>query len=154
MRTNLPINSKNQTTKLIYEELTYKIRGAIFEVFNQIGFGHKEEVYQKALVIEFAERNIPFEREKKLPVSYKNTKVGIYRPDFVIAEKMILELKSLPYIPESLDNQILHYLKATNYKLGLLVNFGTSKLFIKRLILTNQSQDQNPRKSVLREESA
>lgn len=138
---------------LIYQELTYKIRGAVFSIYNDLGFGHKEQVYQKALGIEFSERNIPFEREKNLPVSYKNTKVGNYRPDFVVADKIILELKSLPSLPESLDSQLLHYLKTTGYKLGLLINFGAPKLFIKRLIMTNNHSQResilNPGKSVI-----
>ncbi len=146
----LPAISQKPKNQLIYADLTYKIRGAIFEVFNQIGFGHKEEVYQKALGIEFAERKIAFDREKSLPVIFKNTKVGTYRPDFVVADKIILELKSLPSLPESLDNQLLHYLIRTNFKLGLLVNFGSSKLFIKRLINTNQRESLlNPSKSVI-----
>lgn len=149
----LPKSTNNEQFPLIYADLTYKIRGAIFEVFNQIGFGHKEEVYQKALGIEFAERKIAFEREKNLSVMFKNTRVGTYRPDFIVADKIILELKSLPSLPEFHDRQILHYLKTTGFKLGLLVNFGTPKLFIKRLVMTNPRESisiKNQRKSVVR----
>ncbi|EKD86223.1 MAG: hypothetical protein ACD_37C00405G0002 [uncultured bacterium] len=150
MSNTLPVTSTPQT-QLIYADLTYKIRGAIFEVFNQIGFGHKEEIYQKALGIELTERGIPFEREKSLPVSFKNTKVGIYRPDFIVADKIILELKSLNSIPQALESQILHYLKTTDYKLGLLVNFGSSKLFIKRLVWTRQGLDQTESADIRKE---
>jgi GxxExxY protein len=129
--------------KLIYADLSYSIRGAIFTVYNNLGFGHKEQVYQKALAQEFNERNIPFEREVNLEVKYKNIHVGNYRPDFIVDQKIILELKAVEFIPKTYEQQLLHYLKSTNYQLGLLINFGASKLYIKRLVWT-----LDPRKSV------
>jgi GxxExxY protein len=137
-----------QEKELIYADLTYVIRKAIFAVYNTLGFGHRENVYQKALEIELSDLKIPFETQRKLPVKFKNHLVGSYQPDLVIDGKVIVELKSLPSLPENLDSQLLHYLKVTGFELGLLVNFGSSKIFIKRLIMTN------PRKSFQRKESA
>lgn len=131
MKTILPTTISHE---LLYADLTYGIRGAIFNVYNELGFGHKEQVYQKALAKEFEIQSLPFTREQNLKVQYRDEIVGFYRPDFVVDEKVIVELKSLPSLPSSLDTQLLHYLKTTNFSLGLLVNFGTPKLFIKRLV--------------------
>ena len=139
---NLPKLKTNQ--ELIYSDLTYKIRKALFNVYNTLGFGHKESVYQKALEKEFIEMKIPYEKEQSLNVSYRNQVIGTYRPDFVIDQKVILELKAVELMPKTFEIQLLHYLKTTGFKLGLLINFGAPRLFIKRLIWTD-----NPRKSVL-----
>lgn len=122
--------------KLIYTDLTYQIRGAIFTVYNTLGFGHKEQVYQKALEKEFTEINLPFRREVSLDVNYRNEIVGNYRPDFVVGDKVIIELKAVEFMPKSFETQLLHYLKTTGFQLGLLVNFGTPRLIIRRLVWT------------------
>lgn len=127
---------------LIYADLTYKVRKAIFNVYNTLGYGHKEEVYQKALAYEFKELNIFFKKEEKLSVNYKGKSVGNYRPDFVIEDKVILEIKAVEFLPDTYKQQLINYLKTTGYQLGLLVNFGTDRLFIKRLVWSN-----HPRKS-------
>ncbi len=123
--------------ELIYADTTYRLRKAIFAVYNTLGFGHKEEVYQKALAKEFTLLDISFSREKTLQVMYKNEPVGAYRPDFIINDLIILELKAVDFMPKVFETQLLHYLKSTGFLLGLLVNFGGSKLYIKRVIWTN-----------------
>lgn len=128
--------------KLLYVDLTYKIRKALFTVYNILGFGHKEEVYQKALASELDSLSIPYENEVYLPVLYKNERVGSYRADFVVDKKIILELKAVDFMPKTFETQLLNYLKSTGFSLGILVNFGSPKLYIKRLIWTD------PRKSV------
>ena len=125
--------------KLIYADLTYKVRGCIFNVYNTLGHGHKEQVYQKALEKELTSQEVPFKREVNLPVIYKDEKVGNYRPDFVIDDKVIIEIKAVEFMPKSYEQQLTHYLKSTNYELGLLVNFGTPKLQIKRLVWTGSA---------------
>jgi len=130
--------------KLIYADLTYKVRGAVFVVYNELGFGHKEQVYQKALASEFDHEKIPYKREKSLSVKYKDTIVGNYKPDFVVGDKLVLEIKAVEFMPKSFDTQLINYLKITQYQLGLLINFGSPKLYIKRLIWTG-----HPRKSVI-----
>lgn len=129
--------------KLLYEELTYRIRGAVFNVYNELGYGHKEQVYQKALAKEFKENNISYKREKSIDVKYKGEFVGNYRPDFVIEGKIIIEIKAVDFMPKAYEEQLVHYLKTTDYKLGLLVNFGSPKLIIKRLVWTNQRKSAN-----------
>jgi len=124
----------NMMNDFLYSELTYKVRGAIFEVWKKLGPAFKESVYQKALKIEFTNRGIPFESQKQINIIYEEEKIGIYKPDFVINNQILLELKVLPRITMLEEKQIWYYLKGTNYKLALLVNFGSSKLQIKRWI--------------------
>lgn len=131
---------KQINTDLLYADLTYKVRGAIFNVYNVLGYGHKEQVYQKALSKELAVMNIPHKREVNLNVTYKEEKVGNYRPDFVIDDKVIIELKAVEFMPKTYETQLLHYLKTTGFQLGLLVNFGSPKLQIKRLVWTGGNQ--------------
>jgi GxxExxY protein len=122
------------TTDMLYEELTYKVRGAIFKVYNTLGFGHKEGVYSKALAIEFEKEKIPFKTEHSIDVLYEGQKVGKYRPDFIVDDSIIIELKAIPFMGRDAEVQMVYYLKGTKYKLGLLVNFGSDKLDIKRKI--------------------
>lgn len=127
------------TDKLLYQDLTYEIRGLLFKVYNKLGFGHKESVYQNALRHELVKSKLRFDQEKALDVIYDGTKVGIYRPDFVVDGKILLELKAVSFLPKEAETQLIYYLKGTNFKLGLLVNFGSTKLSIRRKIWTNIS---------------
>jgi GxxExxY protein len=124
--------------ELLYAELSYKIRGCAFKVYNNLGFGHKENIYQKALAIEFEKLNINFEREKTLSVFYKNEKIGTYRPDFVVDNKIIVEIKAVPFMLKNYETQLIYYLKNTKFKLGFLINFGSNKIDIKRKIWTSK----------------
>jgi GxxExxY protein len=117
----------------IYKELTYKIIGAIYNIHKELGNVHKETIHHKAIAIELAEKEIPFEEEKPIDVIYKGKKIGVYRPDFIIDDKVILEVKVAPAITKAMRDQVYYYVKGTNYKLA---NFGTSKVGIKRLIYT------------------
>lgn len=130
--------------KLKYEELTYKIRGAFFKVYNEIGPGFKESIYHNALAIEFQENKIPYQDKKRILILYKGKRVGIYEPDFAILDKIIIEIKAVPSImPKIFDTQLYYYLKGSKYELGFLVNFGSSKIEIKRRIF--DSIRDNPR---------
>jgi len=129
---------------LLYADLTYKIRGCVFNVYNELGYGHKEQVYQKALQKEFEDINIPYKREKGISVKYKNLLVGNYRPDFVIDDRILIELKAVEFMPKTFETQLIHYLKSTDYKLGLLINFGSQRLQIRRLVWTGY-----PRRSAI-----
>lgn len=121
---------------LLYEELTFKVRRAIFNVYNTLGYGHKENVYQKALEKELKYLKIDFKSQENIDVVYRGEKVGLYRPDFIIEDKIIIEIKGIEFVPKSCEVQLFHYLKSTTYKIGFLVNFGSSKLFLKRFIWT------------------
>lgn len=121
----------------IYSDLTYKTIGALYEVHRELGAVHKEIIYHKALAIELANRDIKYVEEKGIDVKYKGKKIGIYRPDFIIDDKVIVEIKSVPMITKAMQDQVYHYVKGTKYKLVLLANFGSRSLGIKRLIYEN-----------------
>jgi len=133
---------------LIYEDLTYRIRGAIFNVYNKLGPGHKENIYQKAFEEELKKYSLSFEKEKKIDVVYGERNIDTYRPDFIIENKVIIEIKVLPFLGKIEEKQIWSYLKGSNYRLALLVNFGASELEIKRIVY-DFAQDNNPRESAL-----
>ncbi len=119
---------------MLYEELTYQIRGAFYEVYNTLGPGFKEEIYHRALAREFGLRGVPFVEKKRTVIVYKEEKVGIYAPDFVVEEKVLVEIKSTPSMPKIFETQLYYYLKGTEYRLGFLVNFGDAQLDIRRRI--------------------
>jgi GxxExxY protein len=127
---------KIDADKGLYKELTYRVIGALYEVHNELGPVHKENIYCEALAIELASRKIDFEREKVIPVLFKGQKVGVYRPDFVIESKIILEVKAVPVLAKAMMDQVYYYVKGTGYQLVLLANFGTNKLTVKRRIYT------------------
>lgn len=105
-------------------------------VHRELGNGFLEAVYQEALAIEFEKRKIPFEREKRLDIYYSNIKLSKkYFADFVCYGNIILELKAIQHYTDDDLAQVLNYLKATNYKLGILINFGAKSLQYKRVNL-------------------
>ncbi len=115
---------------------TYAIIGAAMEVHRVLGNGFLEAVYQEALAIEMEKRHIPFEREVMLEVSYKgNPLKASYRADFVCYGEIIVELKALERLSGKETAQLIHYLKATGFHRGLLLNFGTPSLQVKRVVL-------------------
>ena len=119
---------------ILYKEESYKIIGACFEVYNELGCGYLEAVYQEALEREFQLQNIPHKREPVLEILYKGKPLEKkYNADFICYDKIIVELKALSSLLKDHESQILNYLKATGYKLGLLVNFGEPSLKYKRL---------------------
>ena len=121
--------------KLLYADLTYKIIGAAMEVHTVLGPGFLEAVYEEALAHEFGLRNITFERQVSLAVSYKDIVAGSYRPDFIVDGKVIVETKAIKALTEIEAAQILNYLKATGLRVGLLMNFGAPDLEHKRYVL-------------------
>ncbi|MFQ5436300.1 MAG: GxxExxY protein [Anaerolineae bacterium] len=114
--------------RFVYQELSYAIVGAAMEVHKVLGAGFLEKVYQKALVHELALRGISFEEYKRLTVRYKGVVVGDYEADIVVDGKMILELKAVKDIHPKHMAQARNYLKATGFKLGIVLNFGASSL--------------------------
>ena len=117
------------------KEITYKINGAVFEVNRQLGHGFLEKVYENALMIELRERGLPSESQVPIGVTYKGNTVGEYFADIVVQDQVILEIKAVETIHKIHEAQILNYLKATGYKIGLLINFTHPKAVIKRYIL-------------------
>jgi len=119
---------------LLYEEESYKIRGACFNVYNSLGGGIKEIIIERALVKELLNQGLSIENKKKIPIIYKSEKVGFYIPDLIVNGKILIELKSKPFIAKEDEKQFWGYLKGSEYKLGFLINFGPQKLIIKRFI--------------------
>ena len=112
---------------IIRKEDSYKIVGAAMEVYNQLGHGFLEAVYQEALEREFKSRGIPYEREKELTIYYKGEPLEqTYKADFICYEDIIVELKAVAMLQDSHRSQVYNYLRATKNKLGLLINFGNS----------------------------
>lgn len=99
-------STEPKTKALLYEKLSYQIRGAIFAVYKTLGPYHKESVYVNTLASEFSKRNIPFKREKSLSITYNGKKVGAYRPDFLVDEKIVIELKATEFLPKSDERQL------------------------------------------------
>ena len=113
---------------LLYSEQSYAINGAAFQVYNTLGHGFLEAVYQEALEIEFKKRGIPYEREKELKITYDGVELKqTYKADFVCFGKIIVELKAVSALDDAHRSQVYNYLHATGYKLGLLLNFGCSE---------------------------
>lgn len=111
--------------ELIFEDETYAIRGAIYEVYKTLGAGFLEGVYQEALELELAARGIPFKAQPEITVFYKGTRLRqAYRADIVCFDKIILELKAVRQLMPEHVAQLQNYLKATGMKLGLLINFA------------------------------
>ena len=110
---------------IVYKEESYKIVGAAFKVYNGLGPGFLEAVYQEALEIEFQRQGIPYEREKELKIMYDGVELKqTYKADFVCFGKIIVELKAVSELIDAHKAQVYNYLHATGFKLGLLLNFG------------------------------
>ncbi len=128
---------------------TYAIIGAAMEIHRELGHGFLEPVYQDAAVIEFPHHSIPFEREVLLPINYKDTILpNRYRADFVCFSDIIVEFKALDHLTGIEEAQVLNYLKATGYRRGLLINFGTPSLQYKRLVWGYEKTEFPKKKSV------
>ena len=117
------------------EELTYKIRGCVYEVSRELGAGFLEQVYKNALLHELSASGLKCEAEKKITVQYKKSEVGHYATDIIVEDKVILELKAQKQLTKVHEAQILNYLKATGIKVGLLINFTHPKAEVKRYVL-------------------
>lgn len=110
---------------LYNKEQSYAINGAAMNVYNALGHGFLEAVYQEALELEFIKRGIPYEREKELKIFYEGKELRqTYKADFVCYGDIIVELKAVANLDDSHRSQVFNYLKATGFKLGLLYNFG------------------------------
>ena len=119
---------------LLYHELTNRILKACYTVHNELGCGFLEKVYQEALEVQLSEMDIPFEREKHLPITYHGKVLKCdYIADFVVDNKVIIEIKAVTEMSPIFEAQTINYLRATGIKVGLLINFGIRQLQIKRL---------------------
>lgn len=120
--------------KIIYKELSFNIIESCFEVHNILGSGYSEKIYEEAVSKELRDRGIGYERQKLIEVYYKGEKIGEYRLDMVVENKIILELKAVSELNDVFEVQLLSYLKATGMNLGILINFGGKKVEYKRIV--------------------
>lgn len=126
-------------TDFIHKDLCYRIIGCIYQVRNSYGSGQKEIVYQNALAEILDHNKLDYNREVNIKIisQLSGKSLGNYRLDFVVNNKVILETKALKFTPVKIEQQLYSYLRSTGFEIGYLVNFGSSNLFIKRVILTN-----------------
>jgi GxxExxY protein len=115
-------------------ELTEKIIGCAYHVYNKLGFGFLESVYEKCMLIELHKAGLTAEPQKSITVYYENQIVGEFKADILVNDKIILELKSVRRIIEAHEVQLVNYLFATGKKIGLLLNFGERKVEVKRKV--------------------
>ena len=128
--------------KILFKEESAKIIGAVFEVHKRLGVGFIEKVYQEALAIEMKARNIPFEREKRFDIYYRNQRLeAFYVADFVCYDKIIVELKAVSELTDVHKAQVRNYLAITNYDLGILCNF--SELYMEPIRVLNPNRVSN-----------
>ncbi|EKD24154.1 MAG: hypothetical protein ACD_81C00091G0002 [uncultured bacterium] len=120
--------------QVIYPEESYDIVGAAYAIFNELGYGFKEVVYQKAFAQELKKRNYNFENEKEIEVKYDNVILGKYRLDFIVDEKIVVELKVRHALGYAHIKQVMGYLKAGNYKLAILIYFTEEGVKFRRVL--------------------
>lgn len=126
----MPLRRKD----ILHPELSYKVIGAAFSVYNKLGWGHRENIYQGALEVAFKELKLGFEREKFVAVTYNSKIVGREFLDFVVDEKIVVELKVMPKLGYIHINQVMSYLKATNLNLALLIYFLKDGVRYRRIV--------------------
>ncbi|MDR3414778.1 MAG: GxxExxY protein [Nevskia sp.] len=118
-------------------KISERVIGCAMAVSNELGVGFLESVYANALSVELREAGLRFEREKELAVFYKYERVGIYFADFLVEERLVVELKALSRLAPEHEAQVINYLRASHLQVALLLNFGTTKLGVKRVVLNH-----------------
>jgi GxxExxY protein len=127
---------------IVFKEESYKIIGSCLAVFNKLGSGFLESVYQEALEIQFKQDKIPFAKEKRLHIKFDDVQLDkFFKADYVCFGSIIVELKATPFIHKNDTAQVLNYLRATGLRLGLLVNFGEKSLTYKRILNAKTSHN-------------
>jgi GxxExxY protein len=117
-----------------FKDITEKIIGSAFRVYNKMGFGFLESVYEKCMQIELKKLGLSFESQKKIIVYYDDEVVGDYNADIIVENQIIVELKSVRRIVQSHEIQLVNYLTATKMPVGLIINFSENKVDIKRKV--------------------
>jgi len=121
-------------TKVIYKELSYEIVGILFEVYNELGYGYNEKNYEEAVALSLAKQNIKFRRQAPYEIKYKDEPIGKYSLDFIIEDKIVLELKKGDYFSKRNIDQVKEYLSVTNTKLAILANFTSTGVKFHRVL--------------------
>lgn len=140
--------SKNLVKDFLYSRETYLIRKACFKVWKEFGGAFKEKIIDRALTEEFTNLGLQVESQKSIDIYYQGKKIGSYVPDKIINDKVLIEIKCKPFLTKEDERQFWLYLKGSKYKLGLLINFGSKELEIKRRIY-EKAREKFQRKSAL-----
>lgn len=125
-----------------YSDLTGQIIKAFYNVYNYLGYGFLEKVYENAMIIELQKMGLHCQKQKPIKVHYYDKEIGDYFADIVVEDKVILELKAAECLMEEHEYQLINYLKATDVEVGLLLNFGKEPEF-KRKVLTAEYKNHN-----------
>ncbi|MBA4240709.1 MAG: GxxExxY protein [Sphingobacteriaceae bacterium] len=133
------MNTENNSESLLHKNITEEIISAYYFVYNELGYGFLEKVYENAMLLELKSRGFKVESQKIIKVYFKDTIVGEYFADTVVNDKIILELKSCESLASEHEVQLFNYLKATEIEVGLLFNFGKRAAF-KRKVFTNNNK--------------
>lgn len=133
-------NNVRISKELIYPELSYKLIGIAFKIYNSLGFGLQEKYYQRAFEKELSSMSIPYEREMMVDLNYNGEKIGKYFLDFLVEEKIILELKIAPRLRQIHIKQVFEYLKVLNKKLAILIFFTDQGVRYRRIINPNYKE--------------
>lgn len=128
------IKNMGNEISLIYKELTYRINGILFGVFNELGYGYQEKYYQRAISLALKEGNVKYKEQVSVPIEFKGSGIGRYFFDFLIEDKIILEIKKGDQFYKKDITQTYAYLKSSGLKLGLLANFTKNGVKIKRIV--------------------
>ncbi len=118
---------------LLQKELTEQILNAFYDVYNEMGYGFLEKVYQNALYLELKSRGFDVTPQQQVKVYYKTVEVGAYYPDLIVNDLVILELKATEFLVEEHEWQLLNYLRSTEIEVGLLLNFGKKPGFRRKV---------------------
>ena len=130
--------------ELLHRDLTDVILKTFYEVYNELGYGFLERVYQNALYIELKNKGLEVVPQKKIKVYYRGNVVGDYYADLIVEDRIILELKAVEYIVEQFENQLLNYLRGTDCEVGLLLNFGKKPEFRRKIFENKIKTNKNP----------
>jgi GxxExxY protein len=133
--TRLPDLKAGNNTAFLLKDETHAIIGCAFEVLNTLGHGLNEKCYENALVVEFKLNGIGFSQQRQFEVVYKNERVGLYVPDLVAYDQVIVDPKVIDRITDIERGQILNYLRITKFRVGLLLNFKHPRLEWERIVL-------------------
>jgi GxxExxY protein len=139
------------TELLLHRATTEKIIGVYYDVYNELGHGFLKSVYAEALAITFNDAGLKIAREVAVPVWFRGRRIGEYKADMLVEDKILVELEAVPSLHASHQAQLMHYLKATTFEVGLLFNFGGARPEFRRTVFENSRKQirDNPSKSAV-----
>ncbi len=130
----------DRKTNILYSDITDSVLNSFYKVYNSLGYGFLEKVYENSLTLELRKKNLVIEQQHPIKVYYDNEVVGEYFADLLVDNKIIVELKAVKSLTKENEYQLINYLKATGYKVGLLLNFGEKAEFVRRIFTKNNDK--------------